>query len=174
MKPGIDRKGGSPPTSPLACAPDMQRQVAIQVAHRYGAPSPRVFGAWLDPDLAGRWLFATASHPIAQFNIDARVGGSFRFVDRRFGDVIEHTGEYLEIVPYQRLVFTLSLEQRPQVYTRVAVEIAPRKNGCVLKLTHEHVPQEHASQVEGRWTGILYGLGATLDSLSTKVHHHQE
>ena len=173
MKPGIDRKGGSPPTFPLACGPDMQRQVAIQVTHRYGAPSTRIFGAWLDPEVAGKWLFATASHPIADPEIDARVGGAFRFVDRHLGEVIEHTGEYLEIVPHQKLVFTLSLEKKAGATTRVAVEIAPRKNGCVLTLTHESVPQEDASRIEGRWTGILYGLGMTLDSLSTTVRHNR-
>ena len=174
MKPGIDRRGGSPPNSPLAVALDMQRQVAIQVTHRYGAPSSRIFDAWLDPLVAGKWLFATASRPIADPEIDARVGGAFRFVDQRLGEVIEHTGEYVEIVPHQRLVFTLSLEKQRGPKTRVAVEIAPRKYGCVLTLTQEKVPQELAGRIEGRWTGILYGLGVTLDSLSTNVHHDQE
>ena len=168
MKPGIDMKGGSPPTG----AWTGRSEVAVRVTHRYGAPSARVFDAWLDPELAGRWLFATASHPIAHLEIDARVGGAFRFVDRRSGEVTEYTGEYVEIVPHQRLVFTLSLE--PQAITRVAVEIAPLKRGCVLKLTHENVPQEHASRIEGRWTGILYGLGVTLDPISATVHHDQE
>ena len=159
---------------PSAGRSDARQQVTIQVTQRYGALPARVFDAWLDPDIAGRWLFATASHPIAHLAIDARVGGSFRFVDRRSGEVIEYTGEYVEIVPYQRLVFTLSMEKQPQVSTRVIVEIAPLKKGCVLTLTHENVPQEHASHVEGRWTGILYGLGVTLDPIFPKVHHDQE
>jgi len=36
------------------------------------------------------------------------------------------------------------------------------------------VPQEHASQIEGRWIGILYGLGVTLDSASMAFHNDQE
>ena len=31
----------------------------------------------------------------------------------------------------------------------------------------EDVPREHSRHMEGRWTGILYGLGETLDSAST-------
>ena len=150
------------------------QQVAIQVTQRYDAPAARVFDAWLDPDVAGSWLFATASHPIAQLAIDARVGGAFRFVDRRSGEVIEYTGEYVEIVPYQRLVFTLSLEKHPQASTRVVVQIASLKRGCVLTVTHENVPQEHASHLEGRWTGILYGLGVTLDTIIPMAHHDEE
>jgi hypothetical protein len=32
-------------------------------------------------------------------------------------------------------------------------------------LIHEHLSSEDARDVEDRWTGILYGLGVTLDSL---------
>jgi len=38
------------------------------------------------------------------------------------------------------------------------------KTGCELALTHESVPPECARHTEARWTGILYGLGVTLDS----------
>jgi uncharacterized protein YndB with AHSA1/START domain len=160
--------------SPRTGLSDAQQRVRIEVTKRYDAPPARVFDAWLDPDVAGRWLFATASHPIADPAIDARVGGAFRFVDRRSGEVIEYTGEYVEIVPHRRLVFTLSMEKKPQESTRVVVEIAPLRKGCVLTLTHEHVPQQHASHIEGRWTGILYGLDVTLDPIFPAVHHDQE
>jgi uncharacterized protein YndB with AHSA1/START domain len=135
----------------------------IRVRRRFGAPPQRVFDAWLDPKVAGRWLFATASRPMTDVEIDARVEGSFRLADRRDREVIEHTGEYVEIVPNRRLVFTLSTEDRPHVDTRVRVEIIPRKTGCELTLVHEDVPPNYADYAETRWTGILYGLGVTLD-----------
>ena len=199
MKPGIDTKSGLSLPRPWACAParredlgwlgstalarperkkqsrlEPQRYSVLRVTRRYGAPSARVFNAWLDPEVAGRWLFATASRPMANVEIDARVEGSFCFVDRRDGEITEYTGEYIEIVPHRRLVFTLSMEEHPPAITRVMVEIEPLKKGCELKLTHENVPQDRASHIEGRWTGILYGLGVTLDSASTAFHDYQE
>ena len=192
MKPGIDVRSGLSPTRPWAVASERrddlgwigsatlarperkkrsrleaQQYSVLRVTRRYGAPAARVFNAWLDPEVAGRWLFATASRPMAHVEIDARVEGSFCFVDRRDGEITEYTGEYIEIVPHRRLVFTLSIEEHPPAITRVMVEIAPLKKGCELKLTHENVPQDRASHIEGRWTGILYGLGVTLDSTST-------
>jgi uncharacterized protein YndB with AHSA1/START domain len=199
MKPGIDTKSGLSLPRPWACAPQgrddlgrvgstalaslerkrrprpkAQHCAAIYVTRRYDAPSARVFNAWLDPEVAGRWLFATASRPMAHVEIDARVEGSFCFVDPRGSEIIEYTGEYIEIVPHRRLVFTLSMEEYPPAITRVIVEIATLKKGCELKLSHENVPQDRASHIEGRWTGILYGLGVTLDSASTAFHHDQE
>jgi len=199
LKPVIDMKSGLSLPHLWACAPagrddsgrvgsatlarperkkqprlEAQRYSVLRVTRRYGAPSARVFNAWLDPEVAGRWLFATASRSIAHVEIDARVEGSFCFVDRRNGEITEYTGEYVEIVPHRRLVFTLSMEEHPPAITRVMVEIAPLKKGCELKLTHENVPQDRASHIQGRWTGILYGLGVTLDSAPTAFHHYQE
>jgi uncharacterized protein YndB with AHSA1/START domain len=138
------------------------RRAVIRVACPYRASSARVFDAWLDPEVARKWLFATASYPLAHVEIDARVEGSFRFVDRRDGDIAEYTGEYLEIIPHRRLVFTLASGKYPRGDTRVTVEIASRTNSCELTLIHENVPPNCAERMEGRWTGILYGLGVTL------------
>jgi uncharacterized protein YndB with AHSA1/START domain len=140
--------------------------VAIRVRRRFAVPPERVFDAWLDPGIAGKWLFATASRPMTHVRIDARVPGSFHFAERRNGERVEHAGEYVEIVPPRRLVFTLVLEDRPRVVTRVTVEVAPRKTGCELALTHENVPVDRAEHAEARWIGILYGLGVTLEPAS--------
>ncbi len=139
----------------------MQRVTALRVTRRYGVPAGRIF--------------ATASRPLARVEIDAHVNGSFCFVDRRDGDdLTEYVGEYIEIVPPRRLVFTLSAAKYTYVNTRVAVEIAALTKGCKLTLIHENVPRPHADHAEARWVGLLYGLGATLDSASTPFHNPQE
>ena len=145
---------------------EAQPRVAIRVTCRYDLSSSRVFNAWLDAEFAGSWLFATASQPMAHVEIDGRPGGSFCLIDRQAGKDIAYTGRYVEIIPHRDLVFTLSMAPHPDVITRVSVAIAPRVKGCVLSLVHKNVPHDHANYVEGRWTGILYGLGVTLDSLS--------
>ncbi len=150
------------------------RHRAIWVKKRYHAPSRCIFDAWLDPQVAGKWLFATASQPMASVEIDGRVGGTFCFVERQADATARYMGRYVEIVPDSRLAFTLSMEPHPEVITFVTVVIAPHVNGCALNLTHENVPRAHASYVEGRWTGVLYGLGVTIDSVSPTFRHNQE
>jgi uncharacterized protein YndB with AHSA1/START domain len=136
----------------------------IHVTCRYSASPERVFDAWLDPITASKWLFATASGPMARVTIDARVGGLFCFTERHDDLGIEYRGRYVEITPPRRLVFTLSMDRRSLDSTRVIVEIAPLNTGCELNVFHENVPPHHTSRTEGRWTGILYGLGMTLES----------
>lgn len=137
-------------------------RTTIRLRHRFAAAPETVFAAWLDPRVAARWLFATASRPVMRAAIDARVGGSFCLVERENGKLIEHAGEYLDITPPRRLVFTLSLEDHPRVVTRVIVEVMARKRGCELALHHENLPPGCAHAAETRWAGILYGLGVTL------------
>jgi len=144
--------------------PQRRGHSTIRVTRRYHAPAARVFAAWLDPQVAGRWLFATSSRPLAHVEIDARVDGSFCFVDRRVGDVTRYTGEYLEIAPHRRLAFSLCIDASPRFDTRVTVDIVALPVGCEVRLTHDNVPADDAEQVEGRWSGILYGLGVTLNS----------
>ena len=139
-----------------------RRFSTIRVTHRYGAPAERVFNAWLDPAAARRWLFATASRPLARVAIDARVDGSFRFVDGADATAVEYAGTYLDITPPRRLVFTLSEDGRRTDASRVTVEVSPMKKGSTVRLTQEKVPVEHAGRAAGRWSGILYGLGVTL------------
>ena len=153
----------------MAMSMDSAPYVNIRVTQRYSASAKRVFDAWLDPGMAGKWLFATASRPMARVEIDARAGGSFLFVDRQGGDAVEHSGEYLEIDRPRRLVFTLSMENSPKVITRVITEIVPLTKGCELRLVHEDVPPDHARHFEGRWAGMLYGLGTMIGRNSRRA-----
>jgi len=128
------------------------------------AAPDQVFDAWLDPAIAGKWLFATATRPSTRVAIDAQVGGAFCFVERTGGEHVEHAGVYVEIDRPRRLVFTLAGGKRSRDLSRVRVEIASQENGSKLTLVHDNVPPDRADRIEARWTGMLYGLGVTLDS----------
>jgi uncharacterized protein YndB with AHSA1/START domain len=96
--------------------------------------------------------------------IDARVGSSFILVDRRDGEDVEHSGEYLEIDRPRRLVFTFCVPKYSKESTRVLIDIVPREGGCELTLTHENVLPDYASRGEAGWTMILDGLAESLSS----------
>ena len=139
----------------------------IRVERSYRAPAQHVFAAWLDPAIAGRWLFATASRPMERVAIDARVAGAFCLVERRAGTLVLHTGVYVSLVPPRRLAFTLSSSDRADPDSLVTVGITPQRTGCVVALSHEGLPVGRIRELKARWIGILYGLGVTLDAMQT-------
>lgn len=134
----------------------------VRITRRFSASPERVFDAWLDPQNAGKWLFATRTGQMVRVAIDARVGGAFAFVDRRDGEDVEHSGLYLELDRPRRLVFTFVVEKFSKESSRVTVEFAPSDSGCELALAHENVLAEYVGRTEAGWSGILDGLAATL------------
>jgi uncharacterized protein YndB with AHSA1/START domain len=135
----------------------------VRVTHRFSAAAERVFDAWLDPDRARRFLFATSTGEIVRAEIDPRVGGRFNFTDRRDGEDVEHTGEYLEIDRPRRLVFTFAVSGFEDYPTRVTIEIVPLERGCELTLTHEGVLPEYAERTNQGWATILEGLAKAIE-----------
>ncbi|PZQ54226.1 MAG: ATPase [Phenylobacterium zucineum] len=135
----------------------------LTVTHGFARTPERVFDAWLDPRTARRFLFATPTGEMIRAEVDARVGGTFTFVDRRpdMGEVL-HTGEYLAIERPRRLVFTFGVPQFDPGFTRVEVAITPTAGGCDLRLTQSDTPEEWAESSREGWASILRALDGAL------------
>lgn len=135
------------------------RFVLARVVRRFATPAERVFDAFLDPARAGQFLFATPAGRMVRAEVDARVGGEFVFTDRRDGQDVEHRGTWLEIDRPRRLVFAFAVSGHPEP-TRVAIDVDPTDDGCVLTLTHE-LPAEaapHRERATAGWSTILEQL----------------
>lgn len=71
------------------------------------APPERVYRAFVDPDAMVKWL---PPHGFTGrvLQMDARVGGGYRmqFTNFSSGQVMAFGGQYLELVPHERIVHT--------------------------------------------------------------------
>lgn len=139
--------------------------VVVAVTRRFAAPAESVFDAFLSPEAAAQFMFATANGKMVKAEIDARIGGRFNFTDRRDGEDVAHTGEYLEIDRPRKLVFTLQVEKYSQQTDKVTIEIQSLQQGCELKLTHEMGPNwaDAKGQVKEGWASILEQVAAVLE-----------
>jgi uncharacterized protein YndB with AHSA1/START domain len=148
------------------------RGATLRLVRRCRFDATSVFAAWVQPALAGRWLFATATRPMVQTRIDARAGGGYCLTERRKELIVEHRGHYVHVASPRRLAFTLST---PDVAgeTLVAVDIEPRPNGCAMTVTHAHIRPKEVRRVRQRWVGLLYGLVATLELTDIRSHRNQ-
>ena len=138
------------------------QKAIVQATRKFSASAERVFDAWLDPNTAGKWLFATPTGKMSKIKLDARVGGSYLIVENRDGSDVEHIGEYLEIDRPRRLVFTLKVPKYSQESTKVTVEIRALNSGCELTLTHEGVLPDYTARTTSGWNMILEHLAASL------------
>jgi uncharacterized protein YndB with AHSA1/START domain len=112
--------------------------------HRVLAAKPeKVYRAFLDVDAMAQWLppngFTGKVH-----HLDAKVGGTFKMSFTNFTTGVSHSfgGEYLEIVPYERLRYTDTFDDPnlPGVMT-VTVTLKKVSVGTELTVVQEGIPE---------------------------------
>jgi uncharacterized protein YndB with AHSA1/START domain/DNA-binding MarR family transcriptional regulator len=82
------------------------KDLTMTVRRRINAPAVKVFNAWLDPKIMSRFMMGKAEMTVPVAETDPRVGGRFKVVMATPENEVLHTGEYKEITPHSRLVFT--------------------------------------------------------------------
>ncbi len=141
-------------------------RATVRVTHRFTASADRVFDAWLDPALIGKWMFGPAlrDEEVLRIAVDPRVDGAFSFLVRRQGAEIDHVGRYLEIDRPRRLAFTWGIAGESADESSVQVEIVSRDDGCELTLTHELHPKwaDFGDRTQHGWTTMLAALAKAL------------
>lgn len=139
----------------------MSTPVILTIRRDFAASAERVFDAWLDPDQARRFLFATPEGEMRTVEIDARVGGHALIVERRAQGDAGHRLQFEVIDRPARLVFLFAADPAEAgEWTRVSIDIVPNATGCTLTLTHEMDPQwaAYEDQTRSGWTMILDSL----------------
>lgn len=140
--------------------------IKVSVTRHFDASPERLFDAWLDPEMIGKWMFGPAlrEEEVLRIVADARVGGSFSFLVRRQGQEIDHVGKYRELDRPRRLVFTWGIAGESENESLVIIEIVPQETGAELSLTHEMDPKwaDYASRTEAGWTKMLGALEIAL------------
>lgn len=106
------------------------------------APPELVYRAFLDPDALCRWL-PPDGYLCRVFELDARVGGSFRMAFTQFSNGQSHVfgGEYVELVPNELLRYTDVFDD-PNLtgVIEVTVKLKAVSCGTELSVTQAGVP----------------------------------
>lgn len=106
------------------------------------APPLRVYQAFLDPDAMAKWL---PPHGFTGrvLSMDARVGGRYRMQFTNLGSGHTHAfgGEYLELVPGERIVHTDSFDD-PNLpgEMRATITFKAVEMGTELHVRQEGIP----------------------------------
>jgi len=107
------------------------------------APAERVYRAFIDSEAMAKWLppngFTGTVHAM-----DAKVGGSYRMSFTNFSSGKSHAfgGEFLELVPYERICYTDKFED-PGLpgEMRTTVTLRPVTCGTELAVVQEGIPE---------------------------------
>ena len=140
----------------------------IRMTRLFDAPPRLVFEAMTRPEHVRRWwgcLGDGYSVPVCE--IDFRVGGRWRFVNRHPKGEAAFHGEYREINPPSRVVFTEIFEEFPDVVSVVTAELADEDGKTRLTATVSYPSKDVRDMVIA--SGMAKGAGISYDRLEDLV-----
>ncbi|MEO8751207.1 MAG: SRPBCC domain-containing protein [Casimicrobiaceae bacterium] len=110
------------------------------------------------------WMGPSDDFGDAEVTMDVRVGGRYRIVmHAQDGELHRVGGEFREIVPNRRLVYTWAWESTPERESLVTVEFKPAGQGTELLLTHQRFADTEArDKHQHGWNGCLARLDRFL------------
>jgi uncharacterized protein YndB with AHSA1/START domain len=140
----------------------------IRMTRLFDAPRRLVFEAMTRPEHVRRWwgcLGEGYSVPVCE--IDLRVGGRWRFVNRHPKGEAAFHGEYREITPPGRLVFTEIFEEFPDSVSVVTTELTEQNGKTRMVATVRYPSLEVRDAVLE--SGMAMGAGVSYDRLEDLV-----
>jgi uncharacterized protein YndB with AHSA1/START domain len=150
----------------LLAAPAADREIVI--TREYDAPARLLFTAWSTPEHLRRW-FGPKGWPLTLCEVDFRVGGTWRFA-MTGSTGVQNTpfgGEYLEIEPNRKIVFSNTFE-KPGAETLLVTVTFDERDGRTTVTIHTlfssvAVKEWHEAQ------GYAAGYNSALDQLTDVV-----
>src|ERR1700676_1923333 len=140
----------------------------IQLTRLFNAPRRLVFEAMTKPEHVKQWwgrLGEGYSVPVCE--IDLRLGGAWRFVNRHPKGEVAFYGEYREITPPSRLVFTEIFEQFPESVSVVTADFTEEDGKTRLTVTVLYPSLQVRDMVIA--SGMAKGAGTSYDRLEELV-----
>jgi len=145
----------------------------IRMTRLFDAPRHLVFEAMTKPEHVKRWwgrLGEGYSVPVCE--IDLRLGGKWRFVNRHPKGEAAFHGEYREITPPSRLVFTEIFEAFPDTVSVVTAEFVDEGGKTRFTATVRYPSLEVRDMVIA--SGMSRGAGISYDRLEDLVAELQQ
>ena len=136
----------------------------IQMTRLFDAPPALVFEAMSKPEHIKRWwgnLGDGYSVPVCE--VDLRVGGKWRFVNRHPHGDAEFYGEYREIDPPSRIVFTEIYAPFPDSPSLVTATLSDENGKTRFVVTSSYASKMVRDMV--LQTGMEKGAAASYDRL---------
>jgi uncharacterized protein YndB with AHSA1/START domain len=131
----------------------------LKVTHRFRAPREKVFAAFSSIEAMKGW-FGCGGH--ISGSVDFRIGGHYRLKSESEGCSTVAIGEYQEITPPEKLVFTWKWENDEDwadVESLITIEFVEENSQTVLTLTQVGFPSEESrSKHTQGWEGCFAKL----------------
>ncbi|WP_280152303.1 SRPBCC domain-containing protein [Piscinibacter sp. XHJ-5] len=117
----------------------------LRIDRHYPFPPENVWRAWTEPQALSHWFGTGRPGSVTEAQVDLRVGGRYRIVSTQPGaETHDVSGEYLEVLPHVRLVFTWAWRSTPERVSRVSIDFVPQDGGTRLRFVQDRFFDDEA------------------------------
>ena len=128
------------------------------------ASPDRVFDVYTDPAKVAQW-WGQRNNSTTVEALDARPGGSWRFIQRDAeGNAYEFFGEYLEVIPNEKVVYTFEFAGFPGHVVTDTISFQPQGAGTRLVASSRFASKEDLDGMLA--TGMEGGANESWDRLA--------
>jgi uncharacterized protein YndB with AHSA1/START domain len=121
--------------------------IQIQVSVRIPAPPEKVFAAFADPEKSKKWYCLKDMVP-GHVELDVRTGGRYIASMKILNESFVVSGEYKEVIPNEKLVFTQQWEDPLMHKTLTTVLFRPRGEVTDVHLIQENFANEDDAEAQ--------------------------
>lgn len=141
----------------------------VVIARTFNGRASTVYEAWTNAELVARWWAPKSlGVSVVSCEADVRVGGKYRYVlENRDGSEIAFSGEYTELTPYSRIVYTQVFEGYPGPAMTITITLEEH-GGKTRLVAHEVYPSAEARDA-ALGSGMEHGMRETMDQLDELV-----
>jgi uncharacterized protein YndB with AHSA1/START domain len=134
----------------------------IEIDRDFAAPPKEVFEAWTKAQHFARWFGGKdVQVPLDSLDFVAEPGRTWTAqMTLPNGDTMDWTGDFIEVVPHERLVFTITDRPAEPARAKIVVELTPLADG-----TRMHFTQETPGFTPEQQEGVLAGWQSFIDEL---------
>ncbi len=143
----------------------MSNNSTLTVKRTIKANAETIFKAFKDEKLMEKWFYADPEGVGATVKSNTSVGGKFQIDMHGKENTYTHTGEFKEVVPNKKLVFTWNSHVVED--TVVTITFNETEDGTEVVLVHEFMPSEEMIKGHTKgWNVILENLDKVVSNVS--------
>lgn len=134
----------------------------IEIDRIFAAPPSTVFDAWTTPLHFARWFGGRGVQvPLDRLDLVAEPGRTWTAqMVLPDGNTIDWTGDFVEVTPVERLVFTITDRPAEPGRAKIVVELKATAEG-----THMHFTQETPGFTPEQQQAVLAGWQSFVDEM---------
>ena len=135
----------------------------VVVSKVINASREELFEAFTNPDIMSKWFYPEEDMSAEVTNTFHVGGGYVLKMHTKGGDIYTHVGEYMEITPPEKLVFTWNSDFVQN--TVVTVSFRGVDSGTEVTISHDLLPEGEMTENHRKgWGGCLARLESAMVS----------